>query len=813
MAIGNGLCDPEHMMKYGDYLYQLGLIDANGREIFHEQENIGIKYIQEQKWFEAFEVFDSLLNGDLHNGSIFYNMTGFTFYFNYLKSKEAGNDPTGTYVQLANVRKAIHVGNMTFHTDNTVEKMLVNDIMKSVKPWVEVLLEHYHVLIYNGQLDIIVAYPLTLGFLNALQWSGSEKYKTAPRVQWHVDDDIAGYAKTVGNFTELLVRDAGHMVPTDQPKWAFDLINRFTANKPFQQISYVFVSWLFINPCSCLFNVYPKFKELPIKGDPGKPLFLTPLLEAGRIKEARDAARVGPLEGALDVKSYSGYFTVNKTYNSNLFFWFFPSEKNYVDDPVILWLQGGPGGTSLFGLFEEHGPFSVTDKLTLKRRKYSWSRTHSMIYIDNPVGTGYSFTGSNDGYATNETSVGENLYSAILQFFQLFPELQKNDFYITGESYAGKYVPALSYTIHIKNPDAKQHINLKGMAIGNGLCDPEHMMKYGDYLYQLGLIDANDRDMFHKKENLAVKYTQEQNWGKALEVPITGDTGEPLILTPLLEAGKVKEAQNAARVGPLEGASDVKSYSGYFTVNKTDNSNLFFWFFPSEAWRLVMDVHMINYEDYLYQLGLIDAVGREIFHQQESLVIKHIQEKKWREASTLCDNLISGDPNNSSVFYNLTGFTFCFNYLKSNEEKYLFGTYVQLPNVRKAIHVGNMTFHTGQRVGEILYEDDGMKSVKPWVEVLLEHYRVLIYNGQLDIIVAYPLTLGFLNALEWSGSEKYKTAPRVQWHVDVDIAGYAKTVGNFTELLVRDAGHMVPTDQPKWAFDLINRFTANKPFQ
>lgn len=85
--------------------------------------------------------------------------------------------------------------------------------------------------------------------------------------------------------------------------------------------------------------------------------------------------------------------------------------------------------------------------------------------------------------------VGQDLYSALIQFFQLFPELQKQDFYVTGESYAGKYVPAIAYTIHKRNPTAPLKINLKGLAIGNGLCDPEHMLgHYGDYLNQLGKL-------------------------------------------------------------------------------------------------------------------------------------------------------------------------------------------------------------------------------------------------------------------------------------------------------------------------------------
>ncbi|XP_069681654.1 venom serine carboxypeptidase [Periplaneta americana] len=450
-----------------------------------------------------------------------------------------------------------------------------------------------------------------------------------------------------------------------------------------------------VGPGMCLFNLYPRITQIPVRGDPGQPLFLTPLIEAGKIREAQKAARVGPLKGT-NVTSYAGLLTVNKQFNSNLFFWFFPVESNDPNAAVVLWLQGGPGATSLFGLFTEHGPFSVKDKYYLKPRKYSWTKTHSVIYIDNPVGTGYSFTDSDDGYTRNETAVGEDLYNAILQFFQLFPDLQKNEFYITGESYAGKYVPALSYTIHTKNPGAKQKINLKGLAIGNGLCDPEHMLKYGDYLYQIGLIDVN---------------------------------------------------------------------------------------------------------------------AREIFHQQESQGIKYIQEKKWDKAFDVFDELLNGDMHSKSVFYNVSGFTFYYNYLhdkgSGNDDV---GSYVQLTNVRRAIHVGNLTFHTDDKVEQHLKEDV-MQSVKPWVEALLDHYRVLVYNGQLDIIVAYPLSLGFLQALDWSGAAAYKTAPRAKWHVGSELAGYAKTVENLTELLVRDAGHMVPSDQPKWALDLINRFTANKPFQ
>ena len=197
---------------------------------------------------------------------------------------------------------------------------------------------------------------------------------------------------------------------------------------------------------------------------------MTPLIKSGKIELARNRSYVKPLIN--NVVSYSGFFTVDKQYNSNLFFWFFPAKSNSKTAPVILWLQGGPGAPSLFGLFTENGPFFITEEQTLESRHYTWISTHNVIYIDNPVGTGFSFTEDDKGYSRNEEDVGNNLYKAMKQFFQMFPEYQQNDFFITGESYAGKYIPALAYTIHMNNPNAKLKINLQGIAIGNGGSDP-----------------------------------------------------------------------------------------------------------------------------------------------------------------------------------------------------------------------------------------------------------------------------------------------------------------------------------------------------
>ena len=105
----------------------------------------------------------------------------------------------------------------------------------------------------------------------------------------------------------------------------------------------------------------------------------------------------------------------------------------------MLWLQGGPGGSSLFGLFIEHGPYFVDEALSLNERALSWSKKYNMLYIDQPAGTGFSFTDDARGYASNQHDVASDLYQALSQFYKMFPEMLRSDFFVTGESYGGKY--------------------------------------------------------------------------------------------------------------------------------------------------------------------------------------------------------------------------------------------------------------------------------------------------------------------------------------------------------------------------------------
>ncbi|ETP43878.1 hypothetical protein F442_09507, partial [Phytophthora nicotianae P10297] len=178
-------------------------------------------------------------------------------------------------------------------------------------------------------------------------------------------------------------------------------------------------------------------------------------------------------------KQLSGYFKITGSKSKNYFYWFFESRGSPSTDPLIIWLTGGPGCSSILALLQENGPCSVNSDLSLKKNPYSWNERANVMWIDQPVGVGFSY-GDRSEYDTSEKEVGDDMYHFLQEFFKALPEYQKLPFYVFGESYAGHYVPAISHRIFTGNQqkEGPVEINLKGFGIGNGLTDPEVQYKY-----------------------------------------------------------------------------------------------------------------------------------------------------------------------------------------------------------------------------------------------------------------------------------------------------------------------------------------------
>ena len=425
--------------------------------------------------------------------------------------------------------------------------------------------------------------------------------------------------------------------------------------------------------------------------DVGEPLFLTPYIEAGDLETARSLSSVDAslLDGAhSDITSYSGFLTVDAVNNGSMFFWFFPAEESPETAPVVIWLQGGPGASSMLGLLKLHGPFlTETDEdgnFGVTDNPFSWHKKHNMIYIDNPVGAGFSYSNKLPEF---QIDVGVNLYEMLQQWFKLFPSYQNNDFYTFGESYGGRYVPTIARKIHEENENTDNiKINLAGLGIGDGWMSPYHTARYGNFLYQLGLVDENVHSECLAMEAETQAFIDQEDWSSAW----------------------------TSWYNELMYFSNKTEYSYYYDIRQVDVD-------PSE-------------EDYV---------------------------------------------------------TFC-----------------NLESTRQAIHVGNLDYNLDYfNVYESMKNDFMQTSIHD-IEFLLEHHRVLIYDGNFDLIVNHSGVLDMVNDMEWSGKSDYNLARRSSYRYGRELVGYLKKADNLNLLLVRNAGHMVPMSQPAWAHQMIEDFTA-----
>lgn len=453
-------------------------------------------------------------------------------------------------------------------------------------------------------------------------------------------------------------------------------------------------------------------RALQLRGDRGTPskdagLSVSKLLSqdaSGAV--ARNATQVH----LGNVTSHSGFFETGSGAQRN-FWWFFPHRQ---PTPLLLWLQGGPGGSGLIGLFEEIGPFSVGTQGQLLRRRGAWTDQYSVLFVDNPVGAGFSNAPASELCDDTRECVSKNLMQILCQFYEVFPEQRAQDLYITGESYAGHFAPALASHVHRQgcrcplyaerySPGyAGGRLPLRGLAVGNGWVDPVHMLPaYPSMLYDFGLVDEEQRTRVE---------------------------------------GYVSEAVASIRSGHM-----LRAF---------------------QLWDEMMNADIFPYPSYIHNVTGTD----------------------WHTDLRRDDTGISD----------------------------AWKAFVTRPDVRRAIHVGNSELQDGWEC-EHRFQRDFMRSFAGELAGFLDagNYKVLIYSGQLDIVVGAPLTERYLAELPWQGREAFERAPRSIWRVapaDPEVSGFVRSSGLLTHAIVRGAGHFVPKDQPRSAFDMMRRWIENDAF-
>ncbi|KAK3090480.1 hypothetical protein FSP39_012196 [Pinctada imbricata] len=414
--------------------------------------------------------------------------------------------------------------------------------------------------------------------------------------------------------------------------------------------------------------------------------------------------------GASGLEEWA-YVTVRP--QAHMFYWLY-KHPHSTQVPLILWLQGGPGGSSAgFGNFEELGPLDVK----LQPRNTTWLSVASLLFVDNPVGAGFSYVDSEDAYTTDVNMIAADMLTLLKNFFmdsQAGKDLQNVPFYIFCESYGGKMTAAISDVLYQAVKDNEVNCKFMGLALGDSWIHPfDSTSKWAPYLLTNSLIDENGYKEIQGGVEQLQQCISDGAWGNA-----TGQWGNIQDLVVKYTGGV--NFYNILKWGvPEQGFSHR-----YFT--KTE--------------RLT---HRML--DPLHSDPLTDLMNGPIRKK-----LKIIPDKvKWGAQSEM-------------VFVKMT--------------------------------------------------EDFMKPVVDIVDKLIQttDLRVVVYSGQLDLIVGTPGTEQWVETLKiFPDFFAVKRSPMKDSKTDV-VCAYKKTLKNFSFYWILSAGHMVPQDNGNCALDMVKQIIHSK---
>ncbi|KAK4754954.1 hypothetical protein SAY87_008711 [Trapa incisa] len=193
------------------------------------------------------------------------------------------------------------------------------------------------------------------------------------------------------------------------------------------------------------------------------------------VEQELDRISALPGQPSVAFSHYSGYVTVNEEHGRALFYWLTEATTSPEKKPLVLWLNGGPGCSSVaYGASEEIGPFRINKTgSSLYMNKNSWNRVANLLFLESPAGVGFSYTNtSSDLKDSGDNRTAHDALIFLIRWMSRFPQYKHREFFIAGESYAGHYVPQLAKKVHDYNKgQPRPFINLKGFIVGNAVTD------------------------------------------------------------------------------------------------------------------------------------------------------------------------------------------------------------------------------------------------------------------------------------------------------------------------------------------------------
>lgn len=209
------------------------------------------------------------------------------------------------------------------------------------------------------------------------------------------------------------------------------------------------------------------------------------------------------------------------------------------------------------------------------------------------------------------------------------------------------------------------------------------------------------------------------------------------------------------------------------------------------------------YDSFLWSVGIVDSKFRDVCTWFQTNAMINMYNGNYKNATSYFDFLTNNDTTPETYFGNISMFNFR-NYDGLDE------SFVKILQDNKAAIGAKVDYIPGNDAVYTSFAEDISRSYEGDVALALRSIKVLIYNGQEDVVVNTAGVLQYLNSLNWEGTARWKRAKKEIWTIHGEHAGWAKVSGNLWFALVNGAGHMVPTDQPERAFSLLGHFINNE---
>lgn len=209
-----------------------------------------------------------------------------------------------------------------------------------------------------------------------------------------------------------------------------------------------------------------------------------------------------------------GYVDVRP--DAHLFYWLYYAQGGdapagpWAARPLVVWLEGGPGASSTsYGSFGKLGPLGP-DALP---RNFTWVSSVNLLFVDSPVGTGYSYVDKASALASSNRQTAEDLVEMTRRFLERHPQFRTTPWYVFGESYGGKVAAEFALCLYEEIAAGRLSVDFKGVVMGDSwLAGVGHVESWAPYLYQAGMVDSRGRDQLAESAARVRAATEAAQW-------------------------------------------------------------------------------------------------------------------------------------------------------------------------------------------------------------------------------------------------------------------------------------------------------------